>query len=106
MMFPESADNAISVAPGNNDPLALSGHLGAVTSGQGYDGLQAPVLRKNVVPTTILTGAELEDRIREVAALPDIGGYRKIAAALLNEHGVDVSHMKVKRVLDKLSADI
>ena len=39
-------------------------------------------------------------RIREVAQIPDVGGYRKIAEFLQAE-GIQVSHMKVKRVLAK-----
>ncbi len=53
-------------------------------------------------PTARLTKVEVKDRIREVAARPGIGGYRKIAAALLADHGIEVSHMKVKRVLEKM----
>ncbi len=40
----------------------------------------------------------MEDLIREVADRPSIGGYRKIAAALLADHGINVSHMTVQRV--------
>ena len=49
---------------------------------------------------------QVEARIREVAAQPGIGGYRKIAAALLADHGIDVSHMKVKRVLAKTPVEV
>ena len=45
-----------------------------------------------------MTKAEVEDRINDVANQPGIGGYRKIAAALLADHGINVSLMTVQRV--------
>ena len=41
--------------------------------------------------TAHLTRAGVEDLIREAADRPSIGDYRKIAAALLPDHGIDVS---------------
>ena len=53
----------------------------------------------------MLQREEIETAIRGVAAQPGIGGYRKIAAALAGE-GITVSHMKVKRVLEKSPAGV
>ena len=47
-----------------------------------------------------LTPVVLEQRIRELAADGELGGFRKIAAVLQAE-GYEVSHMKVSRVLKK-----
>ena len=43
--------------------------------------------------------------IRRIANQPGIGGYRKIAAALADE-GITVSHMKVKRMLEKTTVEV
>ena len=59
------------------------------------------MLRRERVSAAQLTKAEVEDRIREVAARPGIGGYRKKADALLADNGIKVSHMTVERVLEK-----
>lgn len=59
-------------------------------------GQPEPVLRQDA--------AQVEARIREIAARPGIGGYRKIAAALA-DHVINVSHMKVKGVLVKTSVE-
>ena len=48
----------------------------------------------------------MEQRIRQVTARPNVGGYRKIAAALLAEFSIEVSHMKVKRVLEKTPVEV
>ena len=37
----------------------------------------------------------MEDRIREVATQPGAGGYRKVAAALLADHGIKVDVLLV-----------
>lgn len=77
---------------------APDGPVDGVTAEGGTDGQPGPVLRQDA--------AQVEARIREVAAQPGIGGYRKIAAALLADHGIDVSHMKVKRVLAKTPVEV
>ena len=53
----------------------------------------------------MLQREEVETAIRRVAAQPGVGGYRKIAAALADE-GINVSHMKFKRVLGKTPAGV
>ncbi|MCH8987933.1 MAG: transposase [Chloroflexi bacterium] len=82
--------------PMEDGPVPAPG--GQCNSRRGTDGQPGPVLRQNA--------AQVEARIREVAARPNIGGYRKIAAALLADHGIDVSHMKVQRVLTKTPVEV
>ena len=59
-----------------------------------------PVLHEESESPIALEPAQVEIRILEIAARTDIGGYRTIAATLLAEDRIDVSFMKVKRVLD------
>ena len=77
---------------------ATAGPVDGVTAGAAANGLPGPVLHQDA--------AQMGQRIREVAARPNIGGYRKIVAALLADHGIDVSHMKVKRVLEKTPLEV
>jgi len=79
-------------------PPPPAGPVDGVTAEAATDGQPEPVLQQDA--------AQVEARIREVAARPNVGGYRKIAAALLADHGIDVSHMKVKRVLAKTPAEV
>ena len=65
----------------------------------GYRRLPEPVLPRELVLTAHLTRAGVEDLINDVANQPGIGGYRKIAAALLAGHDIEVSHLTVQRVL-------
>lgn len=90
-----------------NDPeddaiaLALVGPVGVVTVEPAADGLPKPVLHQESASPSVKERTQVDDLIGQTAARPDIGGYRKIAAALLSDYGIDVSHMKVQRVLKK-----
>ena len=57
----------------------------------------APLDPQDGIAELVLTPADLEHRIKELAGQPDMG-YRRIAAAL-QEQGFIVNHMKVARVL-------
>ena len=97
--IPNNGTSPEDAAPDQLEHAAVPAHSGpldGVTGPAAVDGQTGPVLQRE----------EVETAIRRVAAQPDIGGYRKIAAALLADHGIDVSHMKVKRVLAKTPAGV
>lgn len=73
--------------------LEPSGPPGGVTVPTAADGQVAPVLQQDTV-------IQVERMIREVVTRPGISSFQKIAAALA-EDGINVSQMKVKRVLEK-----